>query len=217
MSRTVTHSLLVPLTAQTGKENDVANFLINAHSIILNWPNIHQWYATRLTSTSPTQFLVLGTYPNDEARSAYLTGPLPKSLGENAPEILVGMPIHSEILSEIVAHNITKAGEGLKSGLSTGLKVSFKAKSGRADAVKKFLVEVALPLIKAETDTISWYALHWPGTEKFVIVDFFASDEAREAHLAGPVAAALIASIDENFTGFPDIARLDILAAKVEL
>ncbi|KAF8879782.1 hypothetical protein CPB84DRAFT_1793121 [Gymnopilus junonius] len=206
MSRTVTHSLLVPLTAQTGKENDVANFLINAHSIILNWPNIHQWYATRLTSASPTQFLVLGTYPNDEARSAYLTGPLPKSLGENAPEILVGMPIHSEILSEIVAHNITKAG-----------KVSFMAKSGRTDAVKKFLVEVALPLIKAETDTISWYALHWPGTEKFAIVDFFASDEAREAHLAGPVAAALIASIDENFTGFPDIAKLDILAAKVKL
>lgn len=48
-------------------------------------------------------------------------------------------------------------------------------------------------------------------------MDFFSTDEAREAHLAGPIAAALIASIDELLTGPPEIVKLEVVAAKVEL
>jgi len=47
------------------------------------------------------------------------------------------------------------------------------------------------------------------------VVDFFADDAAREAHLAGKIAAALIGSVEENLTGMPEITILEVLAAKV--
>jgi len=216
MTRTVTHSTVVPLTAQGGKEEAVVEFLTGGQPAVLGESETHQWYAARLIGTSPAQFVIFDTFPSEDARGVHLAGPVPTALVENAPKLLIGGPTLPEILSEILAHKITKAGDGLKSGLTTGLRVRFTAKPEKREVVRKFLID-ALPLAEAEPGTVSWYAVHWPGTDKFGIVDFFASDEAREAHLAGPIAAALIGSIDELLTGPPDIAKLEVLAAKVEL
>ncbi|KAF8901334.1 hypothetical protein CPB84DRAFT_1824689 [Gymnopilus junonius] len=216
MARTVTHSTLVPLTAQAGKEDAVVEFLTSGQPAVLGEPETHQWYAAKLIGTSPSQFVIFDTFPSEEARGVHLKGPVPTALVENAPKLLIGGPTLPEIQSEILAHKITKAGDGLQSGLTTGLRVTFTAKPDKKEIVSKFVAD-ALPLAEAEPGTVSWYAIHWPGTDKFGIVDFFASDEAREAHLAGPIAAALIASIDENLTGPPDIAKLEVLAAKVDV
>lgn len=60
-----------------------------------------------------------------------------------------------------------------------------------------------------------WYAIEFPGTPHFGIVDFFESEEAREAHLNGKVAKALFKAADKLFTGPPKVEKFDVLAAKV--
>lgn len=49
----------------------------------------------------------------------------------------------------------------------------------------------------------------------FGIVDFFLSDEGRQAHIKGKVATALYAHVDEYFTDEPDIVKVKVLAAKI--
>lgn len=73
----------------------------------------------------------------------------------------------------------------------------------------------ALHLVEEEPLTPVWYAIYIPGTNTFGIVDFFASEAGRDAHLAGKVAAALFSSVDELLTGAPDVVKVDVLAAKI--
>lgn len=60
-----------------------------------------------------------------------------------------------------------------------------------------------------------WYAVKFPNTDTFGIVDFFQSEEGRNAHLGGEVAKALFASVDELLTAAPDVTKVEVLAAKV--
>jgi quinol monooxygenase YgiN len=116
-------------------------------------------------------------------------------------------------------------------GLGVGLRVLFTAKPGQVQATRDFLVvssfnpafwallttaQGALPLVEAEPLTLDWYALEFPDTNSFAIVDFFAAEEGRDAHLNGKVAAALFASADKLFTGQPDVVKFDVVAATLK-
>jgi quinol monooxygenase YgiN len=81
--------------------------------------------------------------------------------------------------------------------------------------VSPSLIQGALPLVDEEPLTPVWYAIFFPGTNTFGIVDFFTSEAGRNAHLTGKVAAALFASVDELLTGAPDVVKVDVLAAKI--
>jgi hypothetical protein len=52
------------------------------------------------------------------------------------------------------------------------------------------------------------------GTSSFAIVDAFADDTGRQAHLIGPVAAALSQRADELLAEPPRIEPVDVLAEK---
>jgi quinol monooxygenase YgiN len=71
----------------------------------------------------------------------------------------------------------------------------------------------ALELANQETLTSVWYALRF-GPSTFGIFDAFADEAGRKAHLAGPIAAALIAHAAELLATAPGIQSIDILAAK---
>ena len=87
-----------------------------------------------------------------------------------------------------------------------------EAKPGKEQEVADFL-KSALPLAEGEPDTISWYS--WQIDEStFGIFDTFEADEGREAHLNGPIAAALMANADRLLAKPPLIEKLTILAAK---
>ena len=93
-----------------------------------------------------------------------------------------------------------------------GLWVMLKAKANKEAAVADFL-KSAVPLVDAERETISWYALQI-GPSTFGIFDTFAGEPGREAHLSGKVAAALMAKAPELLAEAPSIQKIDLLAVK---
>jgi len=92
------------------------------------------------------------------------------------------------------------------------LYVPLKAKPGKEDEVAAFL-RSALPLVQEEIGTLTWYAIEEaPG--RFAIFDTFDSEQDRQTHLDGKVAAALMAKANELLSDPPQIHKISILAAK---
>jgi len=90
--------------------------------------------------------------------------------------------------------------------------VELRAKPGKENEVAEFL-KSALPLVEAEPDTRTWFALKM-GPSNFGIFDTFADQSGREAHLSGKVAAALMEKAPDLLAEAPKINKLDLLAAK---
>ena len=91
--------------------------------------------------------------------------------------------------------------------------VRLEAKPGQEDAVAAFLSS-ALPLANAESGTVSWFALQF-GPSTFGVFDTFANEEGRQAHLSGPIAAALLANASSLLSSPPTIEEGDLLAVKL--
>jgi quinol monooxygenase YgiN len=88
-----------------------------------------------------------------------------------------------------------------------------EAKPGKEDEVAALLTN-ALPLANAEPATTVWFALKL-GPTTFGIFDAFPDEAGRTAHLAGQIAAALMAKAPELLARAPTIEPVDILAAKL--
>ena len=97
--------------------------------------------------------------------------------------------------------------------VKVALLVRLEAKPGKEAAVASFL-EGALPLANAEAATPVWFALKI-GPSTFGIFDAFANDSGRQAHLSGPIAAALMANAAELLSAPPVIEMVDLLAVKL--
>ena len=99
--------------------------------------------------------------------------------------------------------------------VTVGLLVTMQAKPGKEDELAGFLAS-ALPLAQAEPETTAWFAIKI-GPSTFAIADFFPTPAGRQAHLDGPIAAALIKRADELLASPPDIKPVDVLAAKLPI
>lgn len=97
--------------------------------------------------------------------------------------------------------------------VTKGLIVRLEAKPGMEEELASFLRD-ALPLVRAEGETIAWLALR-AGTTSFAIVDVFPDDAGRQAHLDGAVARALLGRAEELLAQPPEIEPTDVLAAKL--
>ncbi|MBX3331800.1 MAG: antibiotic biosynthesis monooxygenase [Nitrospira sp.] len=91
--------------------------------------------------------------------------------------------------------------------------VRLQAKPGKETEVVRFL-ENGLALANQEASTPIWFALRF-GPATFGIFDAFADDAGRKAHLAGQIAAALMAKAPELLAEPPQIEQVDVLAAKI--
>jgi quinol monooxygenase YgiN len=87
-----------------------------------------------------------------------------------------------------------------------------EAKPDRADDVAALLTG-ALPLAEAEPGTVDWYAARTSPTT-FWIFDTFGSEDARQAHIEGEIATALMARADDLFAAPPEILPAAVLASK---
>jgi len=97
--------------------------------------------------------------------------------------------------------------------LQVGLLARLEAKPGKETAVAE-LLKSALGLANAERATTVWFAIQM-GPSTFGIFDAFADEAGRQAHLSGPIAAALMAKAPELLAAPPTIERVDVLAAKL--
>ncbi len=97
--------------------------------------------------------------------------------------------------------------------ISKGLLVRLEAQHGKDAEVADFL-RSAVAAVQSESGTRAWFAVQF-GRSQFGIVDFFESDDARDAHLSGAVAEALTQRSDELFAQPPDIRKIDVLANKL--
>jgi quinol monooxygenase YgiN len=97
--------------------------------------------------------------------------------------------------------------------VQVGLLARLEAKSGK-EAEVAALLEGALALANAEPATIVWFALRL-GPTTFGIFDAFPDDAGRQAHLRGPIAAALMAKAPELLAHPPVIEPVDVLGAKI--
>src|SRR6266446_7328938 len=97
--------------------------------------------------------------------------------------------------------------------VTVGLLVTLQARPGKEDELAAFLAS-ALPLAQAEPETRAWFAIKIDAST-YGIVDFFPDAHGRQAHLDGPIAAALMQQADELLASPPDIKPVDVLAAKL--
>ncbi len=90
--------------------------------------------------------------------------------------------------------------------------VHLEAKAGKEAAVEA-LLKAALPLAMKEPGTKTWYAFaEAPG--HYGIFDTFEDEPARQAHLDGPIAKALMQRADELLAKPPQIHKIGVLASK---
>lgn len=87
-----------------------------------------------------------------------------------------------------------------------------EAKPGKENDVLEFL-KSALPLAQDEPGTVRWYALQI-GPSTFGIFDTFETEDARQAHLSGEIAKALMANASELLAKEPVLEMVDLLAVK---
>ena len=97
--------------------------------------------------------------------------------------------------------------------VTVALFVRLKAKAGKEAAVEAFLRN-GRSLAQAEPATTAWFALRL-GPLTFGIFDAFPDESGRQAHLAGQIAAALMAQASDLLALAPAIERLDVIAAKL--
>ncbi len=88
-----------------------------------------------------------------------------------------------------------------------------KAKPGKESEVEAFL-KSALPLAEKENGTITWYAFQ-EDQGAYGIFDTFETEQARQAHLDGAIAKALMSRAEELLASPPAIHKIRLLAAKI--
>jgi quinol monooxygenase YgiN len=97
--------------------------------------------------------------------------------------------------------------------VTVGLWVPLEAKPDKVNAVRQFL-EGGRALVNEEPATTAWFAVQI-GPTSFAIFDVFPDDAGRQAHLAGKVAAALMAQAPDLFATPPQINQVDVIAEKI--
>jgi quinol monooxygenase YgiN len=96
---------------------------------------------------------------------------------------------------------------------TVALVVKLIAKPETARELAGFLAS-AVELANAEAGTPVWFALQTDDVTCW-IVDAFPSDRERQAHLEGPIAAALMANADRLLAAPPEILTANVLAEKI--
>ena len=102
---------------------------------------------------------------------------------------------------------------GSNQQVNVALYVRLEAKPGKEEAVAEFLRQ-GKALVEAEPATIAWFGVRL-GPSTFAIFDAFPDEAGRQAHLAGKVAAALMAKAGDLLAQPPTIRKADVLASKL--
>jgi quinol monooxygenase YgiN len=82
-------AIYAELKAKPGKGEEVAAFLADARSLVLNELETVAWFAIRFDDRT---FGIFDTFNEESGRRAHLSGPIAKALISRAAELLEAMP-----------------------------------------------------------------------------------------------------------------------------
>ena len=91
--------------------------------------------------------------------------------------------------------------------------VRLEAKPGKEQEVADFLKQ-GVAMADQEVTTPLWFAVRF-GPSTFGIFDAFENDKGRQAHLNGPIAAALMANASKLLAAPPTIEASDVIGGKL--
>ena len=97
-------------------------------------------------------------------------------------------------------------------GVKLGFLVTLEAKDGKGEELGEFL-RAGREFAAAEEETVTWYAFRIDAAH-YGIFDTFASENGRQAHIAGPLAEALGKAADDLLASEPSIRPVDVIAVK---
>jgi quinol monooxygenase YgiN len=201
----VTHGLLVRLHAQSGKEDELAQFLQSAQPLVKGEPDTAAWFGVKF---GHNDYGIFDAFPNESGRDAHLAGPVAVALNNQGKRLLDKDPRIEKV--GILASKLPAAGyEAAK--LTKGVFLTFKAKKGHEMQVEQFLRD-AQNLVAQEPGTIAWFALQLEGNV-YGIFDVFPDSSARTSHLTGHVPRELTKHALSLLGGVPHMDMLDVLAA----
>ena len=193
----------VTMEAKAGRTADMAGLLRSAGPLVAAEAGTTAWFALQL---GPTSFAIFAAFADEAGRAAHLGGVTAAALTRAAPDLLVGPPTIGR--ADVLADKVTGTAP------TKGLWILMDAKAGRAAAAVAFL-HAAKPMIDDEPFTTEWFAVQLSAGQ-FAIFDAFPDDPARDRHLMGKVAAALMASSAELFVRPPNLERADVLASHLK-
>ncbi len=98
--------------------------------------------------------------------------------------------------------------------LKLALFVRLEAKKGKEAAVEQFL-KTGLELATKESGTPLWFSLKL-GPSTYGVFDAFTDEANRQAHLTGPIAAALMEHAPNLFSEAPSIEPIELLGVKLK-
>lgn len=197
-------ALFVGIEAEPAHQEDAAEFLRGALEPVEHEPDTRHWYALRF---GPADFAIFDTFPGNAGRLKHLAGKVGRALVVKTFTILSGLPEIEP--ADILAFKLPAADVTPR----LALHVLLQARDGAEEKVAGFL-QGGRSAVEREPGTLAWYALRL-GKSRFAIVDTFADEAGREAHLSGEVGKALSGSAAPLFAEPPQIHRAQILAFKL--
>ena len=200
-------ALLVRLEAKPGKEAQVARLLEGGLSFVREESATPYWFALQL---GPTTFGIFDAFPDELARQAHLTGRLASALMAQAPDLLAEAP-SIERVDVLATKDFWLSSP--RAAIRYGLLARLQARPGKEREVASLLA-AGVRIVEDEPGTPIWFGIQLaPGT--FGIFDAFASEPARQAHLEGRLAQALMAQAPDLLAVPPSIEPVDVLASKL--
>jgi quinol monooxygenase YgiN len=98
----ITVGIFVRLEAKSGKEEELAAFLMQGLELANQETTTSLWFALRLGGGS---FAIFDAFADEAGRQAHLNGPIAKALMAQAPHLLAGPPAIQQL--EIIGAKLT--------------------------------------------------------------------------------------------------------------
>lgn len=219
---TMTKATMIRLTANTGKSDDLANFLRSGSALVAETePATVEWHALGAEQDAQEQ-AIFDTFIDQAGREAHFGGQVAAALKANASE-LVQDGWDQGVVANVVHYDVLAAhvSDEPEVTLRKATFIPIVARAGKANALEAFLIAGRDLVAETEPGTKQWYALKQEGVEgHFVIYDLFADDAGRAAHFAGKVAAALQSKAEELVEGgwengvVANVVHFDVNATK---
>ncbi len=201
-----TKGLLVRLSAQSGKDEEVESFLQSALPLVEQEPATAAWFAIKF---GRGDYGIVDFFPDEGGREAHLSGAVAQALREKAGSLFDESPRIQKLT--VIADKLPAS--GARQTVAKGLLLTFKPHEGHEQRVEQFLRD-AKSFVMEEEKTIAWFAIHLDDGD-FGIFDVFPDNAGRFAHLTGKVPIELTKHALSLLGGFPDMEMNNVLASKL--